>query len=304
MIDVSHVSKTYRSVLRGRTVHAVRDLSLTVAAGEVFGIAGPNGAGKTTLLAVLLGFLRPDGGSVRIAGDVPRTFVERHGVCYLSELVDIPGWWSVRGAIDRYALLTGIPGHARPAAVRDAIERLGLGEHRAKRIKQLSKGNRQRVGLAQALLGDSPVVILDEPTHGLDPLWTQRFRDIVATLRRPDRAIVIASHNLDELERLADRVAILDHGALSRLVDGGEAPAAGALAYRLVLEADHAAVSASFPTARRTASSRDVSFDVEGTIEELNAGLRALLASGAVVRAFYPARSRLEESFRQAVEQS
>ncbi len=291
-------------MIRGRTVNAVRDLSLTVAAGEVFGIAGPNGAGKTTLLALLLGFLRPDDGSVQIAGEAPRAFVERHGVCYLSELVDIPGWWSVRGALDRYALLTGIPARARPGAVREAIERLGLGEHRAKRIKQLSKGNRQRVGLAQALFGDSPVVILDEPTHGLDPLWTQRFRDIVAALRRPDRAIVIASHNLDELERLADRVAILDHGALSRLVDGGEAPATGALAYRLVLEAEHAAVAAAFPAARRTASARDVSFDVDGTIEDLNAGLRALLAAGAVVRAFYPARSRLEESFREAVERS
>lgn len=304
MIDVSHVSKTYRSVLRGRTVHAVRDLSLSVAAGEVFGVAGPNGAGKTTLLALLLGFLRPDGGSVRVAGASPRTFVERHGVAYLSELVSIPGWWSVRGALERYAILSGVPAHRRAHAVSEAIDRLGLGEHRAKRVKQLSKGNLQRVGLAQALLSDSSVVILDEPTHGLDPLWTQRFRDIVTALRRADRAIVIASHNLDELERLADRVAILDHGALSRLVDAGETSTTGPLAYRLVLAADHPALLQAFPAARRSASGRGVAFDVEGPIEELNASLARLLASGAVVRAFYPARSRLEESFREAVEGS
>src|SRR4029078_8492333 len=117
------------------------------------------------------------------------------------------------------------------------IELLGLEEHRNKKVKALSKGNLQRLGFAQALLRDERILVLDEPTHGLDPVWTQRFRDIVSDLRRPDRTILIASHNLDELQRLADRVAIIDRGRLQRLVSTGYEQTAPATAarYRLTL---------------------------------------------------------------------
>ncbi len=109
--------------------------------------------------------------------------------------------------------------HSTRVSKRRHIAQLGLEDHRTKRVRQLSKGNLQRLGLAQAMLTDARVVVLDEPTHGLDPVWTQRFRDIVVALRRPDRTILIASHNLDELARLADRVGIIDHGQLQRIVD-------------------------------------------------------------------------------------
>ena len=102
------------------------------------------------------------------------------------------------------------------------IEQLGLDEHRDKKVKALSKGNLQRLGLAQSLLRDEKVMILDEPTHGLDPVWTQRFRGHRRRIcRRPGRTIIIASHNLDELQRVADRVAIIDKGRLQRLVQTG-----------------------------------------------------------------------------------
>ena len=113
------------------------------------------------------------------------------------------------------------------------IEALAIGEHRKKRLKTLSKGNFQRVGLAQALLADTRVVIFDEPTHGLDPVWTQKFREIVSSLKRADRAIIIASHNLDELERLADRVAIIDRGRIQRVVTVNGASVTELMAYRV-----------------------------------------------------------------------
>src|SRR5687767_724778 len=117
---------------------------------------------------------------------------------------------------------------------------MGLDEQRGKRVKQLSKGNLQRLGLAQALLREERVLILDEPTHGLDPVWTQRFRDVVEALRRPGRAIFIASHNLDELQRLADRVAIIDGGQLQRVVEPRARDGATATPY--VIQAFGAAV--------------------------------------------------------------
>src|ERR671920_1225150 len=104
--------------------------------------------------------------------------------------------WTVDGALARYAILAGVPVGEIQSRVDEVVEWLGLEEHRRKKVKELSKGNLQRLGLAQALLRSEAVFILDEPTHGLDPVWTARFRELVAELRRPDRALLIASHNL------------------------------------------------------------------------------------------------------------
>jgi ABC-2 type transport system ATP-binding protein len=169
-------------------VRAVEDVSLDVAPGEVLGIAGPNGAGKSTLIAMLLGFLPPDEGEVRIDGLAPRAFVQREGIAYLPELMTLPLTWRTDDALDRMATLAGIPAAARPAARERVIEAMDIGEHRRKRLKALSKGNLQRVGLAQALLAQRRVAVFDEPTHGLDPVWTTRFRDLSpASVRRATR---------------------------------------------------------------------------------------------------------------------
>jgi ABC-2 type transport system ATP-binding protein len=301
VIAFDHVGKRYRSLF-GREVRALDDFSVELRAGEVFGLAGPNGAGKSTLISLLLGFLGPSEGTIRIAGLDPRRYVEAHGISYLSELVNIPPAWRAEETLKRFALLAGVKARARDARVNEVIERMGLDEHRAKRVKQLSKGNLQRLGLAQALLTEERVVVLDEPTHGLDPLWTQRFRDVVTSLRREDRTILIASHNLDELARLADRVAIVDHGRLQRVVEvrGTAEPAAGERApYRLVLGRGAERLPVVFPTARALGQGE---FQLDGlTLEEVNAGLAALLASGALVSIVYPVHSMLEQQFRDAV---
>lgn len=301
MIVFREVSKTYRSLVPPGETLALKDLSLEIERGEVFGVAGPNGAGKTTLLGLTLGFLRPTSGTVDVAGSRPRSYVERHGVSYVPETVSIPNWWTATGALTRYAVLAGVRSPHRRREVERVIQQLGLEEQRGKRIKQLSKGNVQRVALAQALLGGAELVVFDEPTHGLDPIWTQRFRDIVQELRAPERTIVIASHNLDELERLSDRVAILDRGSLSRIAHAAHAVSGEVIQYRLVLAGEDANVEAAFPGAERVERAREVSYHVRGTLADLNRGLERLLDSGARVRAFFPARSRLEAAFREAV---
>lgn len=302
MIELAGVSKSYRSLLRGRVVHALETVDLVVERGEVMGIAGPNGAGKSTLISILVGFLEPTAGTARIDGQRPRAYVERSGVSYLTELVAISPRWPVEQSLRRLATLSGLSGAGRTSSVARVTELLGLGEHRRKQVRQLSKGNLQRLGLAQALLTENDLVILDEPTHGLDPLYTQRFRDIVHELRRPGRAVIIASHNLDELERLSDRVAILHQGRLQRIVgaraDG--ARASGTVGYRLVLGAPHAALAAAFPQAAQVPGRSD-EWRVQGELDDLNRALASLLAGGARVAAFYPEQSRLEAEFRQAV---
>jgi ABC-2 type transport system ATP-binding protein len=302
VIEFRNVGKTYRSLL-GNSVKAVEEFSLQVVEGEILGIAGPNGAGKTTLIAMMLGYLRPTTGTVEINGLPARTYVERNGIGYLSELIAIHPKWRADTALVRYATLAGIPNAEVPARVNEVIDKLGLAEHRDKKVKALSKGNLQRLGLAQALLRDEQILVLDEPTHGLDPVWTQRFRDIVADLRRPDRTILIASHNLDELQRLADRVAIIDHGRLQRLVSTGYEQSAPAVTrFRLTLAAGHERIRESFPHADAAGRGE---YDVTVTsIQELNTGLADLISRGALVVSVVPERSALEQQFREAVGES
>lgn len=303
LIEFRGVGYTYRSLIKRRRVRAVDDFTLSIAPGEVLGLAGPNGAGKTTLIALMLGFLRPTDGEVQVDGESPRSFVERYGVGYLSELVNIPPRWSLEQALERFALLAGVPAGELPQRVDAAIERLGIGEHRKKAVRQLSKGNLQRLGLAQALLRDERVVILDEPTHGLDPVWTQRFRDIAAELRRPDRVIFIASHNLDELQRLADRVAIIDRGRLQRVVTTRTATAtidaAATTPYLITLARGAELVASVFPGARETGRGE---FELPASdLATVNRGIAELLARGALVSMLTPVHTALEQHFREAV---
>jgi len=300
VIEFKRVGKTYRSLL-GNSVKAVEEFSLVVNTGEIFGIAGPNGAGKTTLIAMLLGYLRPTTGEVEIGGVPARQFVEHRGIGYLSELIAINPKWRARTSLVRYAILAGVPEAEIDARVDFVIELLGLAEHRDKKVKALSKGNLQRVGLAQALLRDEQILVLDEPTHGLDPVWTQRFRDIVTDLRRPDRTILIASHNLDELQRLADRVAIIDRGRLQRIVNTGYEQTSTTVAarFRITLASGDDVIRALVPGAEEAGRGE---YDViVNSIPELNALLADLIGRGALVASVVPERSALEQQFREAV---
>ena len=299
VIEFTSATKIYRSLF-GRSVTAVEDFSLRIEEGEVLGIAGPNGAGKSTLIALLLGYLRPTSGTVSIAGVEPRSYVEKHGIGYLSELMTINPAWVAESALTRFATLAAVPPSDVNTRVDSVIDQLGIGEHRAKKIKALSKGNLQRLGLAQSLLRDERIMILDEPTHGLDPVWTQRFRDIVESLRRPDRTVIIASHNLDELQRLADRVVIIDRGKLQRVVRTGYDDAAESSGvYRINVGEGAARMMEFFPGAT-DAGGGEFEVPVSG-LAELNAKLAQAIAAGVLVASVVPSRSVLEQQFREAV---
>jgi ABC-type multidrug transport system ATPase subunit len=299
VIEFDNTTKVYRSFL-GRSVTAVEDFSLRVGEGEVLGIAGPNGAGKSTLISLLLGYIRPTKGTVTISGLSPRRYVEQHGIGYLSELMTINQNWTAESALRRFAVLASIPGSQVQTRVDAVIDELGIGEHRAKKVKALSKGNLQRLGLAQSLLRDETVMILDEPTHGLDPVWTQRFRDIVEKLRRPGRTIIIASHNLDELQRLADRVAIIDRGHLQRLVQTGyDQTAETAGTYRIAVVSGAAKMLELIPVAKDVGGGE---FEIPITnVRDLNDTLSKIIAGGVLVASVVPSRSVLEQQFREAV---
>ncbi len=247
---------------------------------------------------MLLGLLEPDVGAVRVDGLVPRRYIEREGMAYLPELMTMPLTWGVEEALDRLATLQGIAATERLGARERVIDAVGIGEHRHKRLSALSKGNLQRVGLAQAMLSPRRVVVFDEPTHGLDPVWTARFREIVAGLRAAERAMLIASHNLDELERLCDRVVIVDHGQVQRIVEvRASGTAGGERRWRIQCVLGLDALVAQLPGATATGDTVECRVDVPA----LNRALAAAIAQGSLVVAVTAAESSLEEAFRSAV---
>lgn len=223
MIRLDEVVKEYRAPFGGafsRPVRALDGVSLEVAPGSALGLIGLNGAGKSTLLRVLLGYVRPTAGRAEIEGAPPRDYAERHGVAYVPERVAIPGQWTVRGALEAYAALGGL-GADSGDRVASAMARLGLDELADRRVRALSKGNLQRLAIAQALLGDRRLMVLDEPTDGLDPVWIAELRAIVAEWRAADpaRVVLVASHNLPEIERLTERALVLHRGRVRDTVE-------------------------------------------------------------------------------------
>ena len=303
MIHLDNVAKEYGGWLtrRRNRVRALDGVSLHVAPGTVMGIVGPNGAGKSTLIKLLLGYLRPTGGSVRIGGMEPRAWAQARGVAYVPELPTIPGSWTVGFAMRFFASLAELedPG----PKIEAALDRVGMKGVEERKIRALSKGMLQRVAIAQALMGEREVMVLDEPTSGLDPEWIAELRAIVAEWRAasPNRVALIASHDLHELERTADRVAVLTDGRVREVIDLRAAEARFP-AYRLVVDSTpHAAeaVHACFPDAVAEEGS-PLSFRVQpADVEDLDRRVAALLARGVALRALAPERETLEQRFRQ-----
>jgi len=194
-------------------VQAVDQVDLEVAPGEVLGLLGPNGAGKTTTIRLITGFLRPDTGRITVGGVDTRTDPRAASalIGYVPESAAVPREFTVRGYLAYCTKLRSMPRAGRRQAVTKAIERAGLGEVAGQTIGTLSKGYRQRVALAQAIVHDPPVLILDEPTVGLDPRQVAEARALIARLGRR-RAVLFSSHLLGEVSTLCKRVVIINHG--------------------------------------------------------------------------------------------
>jgi ABC-type multidrug transport system ATPase subunit len=279
-------------------VRALRDISLDIRRGEAVGVVGPNGAGKSTLFALLLGFLRPTAGRIAIDGRAPKDWVRRHGAGYLPDRFRLPRGWPVADALAAWARLDRVA--APRAAAAAAIERLGLAPVADRPAGSLSRGELQRLGLAQALLAPRPLVVLDEPTAGLDPEWRVRFRGLIGELRAGGTTLLMASHEPGEVERLVDRVVVLRAGRVAGLLEAR--PAGGPLRRRLRLATPHPSVAGLFPGARPAGGDEGRDWLIEvGDAAELSARLAALLADGALIEAVEPAGPGLETRVREGL---
>jgi Cu-processing system ATP-binding protein len=210
-VTLAEVTKRY-----GRLT-AVEGVGFTLGPGECVALVGHNGAGKSTLIRLMLGLIRPEAGQVRVLGADPAADAAvrgRAGIGFLPENVAFPPALTGAELLAFYARLKGEPLAGNPAL----LDRVGLGEAAGRRVGTYSKGMRQRLGLAQALLGAPRVLLLDEPTTGLDPELRRQFYDIILGLRDGGTTVLLSSHALTELEERADRVLVMNRG---RLVAGG-----------------------------------------------------------------------------------
>ncbi len=202
---------------------AVRDLSLSVPRGEIFGFLGPNGAGKTTSMKMLLGLVRPTSGSGRLLGASLGDPAGRARVGYLPEHFAFHEWLEARELLRFHARLLGLSGHGLETHLTDLLVRVGLAEASHRRVRDYSKGMKQRLGLAQALLGEPELVFLDEPTSGLDPLGRRLVRDVIRELRAAGTTVFLNSHLLSEVEVTCDRVVFVKGGRVVREMTLGAA---------------------------------------------------------------------------------
>jgi ABC-2 type transport system ATP-binding protein len=216
-IEVASLRKTYRDGLFGRRrVEALKGVSFDVGRGTIFGLLGPNGAGKTTIIKVLLGIVRKSGGTATLLGRPAGDRLGRRGVGYLPENHRIPRHHTGNTALQYYASLSGMSGRDICRRRSELLERVGLAEWGRTSVKKYSKGMLQRLGLAQALMHDPELLILDEPTDGVDPVGRSDMRGILQQLKTEGKTIFINSHLLQEVELVCDRVAILDKGEVRR----------------------------------------------------------------------------------------
>ena len=209
MIEISHLSKRYGALT------AVDDVSFDVRAGEVLGFLGPNGAGKSTTMKMITGFLAPTSGTVRVCGhDVQSApLAAKSCMGYLPEGAPSYGEMSVRAFLEFIADVRGLTGDRRRSRLDDVIARLGLASVLEQVIETLSKGYRRRVGLAQALVHDPLVLILDEPTDGLDPNQKHEVRQLISGMSK-DKIIVISTHILEEVDAVCNRAIIISEGRI------------------------------------------------------------------------------------------
>jgi ABC-2 type transport system ATP-binding protein len=202
----------------GQDVQALQDMDLTINKGEIFAYLGPNGSGKTTTIKMLLCLIFPTSGSIKLMGrtDIASPEIKRK-IGYLPEGAYYPEFLKGEEILRFYGQLYGLTGADLEKRIDNVLERVSMTHARTRLLRGYSKGMRQRIGLAQALLSDPEILILDEPTTGLDPLARKEMRDILSTLRDEGKTLMISSHELQEVELISDRVGIIYKGIMQVL---------------------------------------------------------------------------------------
>lgn len=286
VLEFQQLSKDYRVGLRRRRVRALQDFSLSVQKGEVFGFLGPNGAGKTTAIHLAMGFMRASSGGGRMLGRPFGDSATRTRVGFLAENAPLHNR-AVIDLLEFYSRLNGIDDYQKRS--KQTLERLGLADISRRTAMKLSRGQQQRLGLAQAIVNDPDLLVLDEPTSALDPVARVAVRELLQEMKRAGKTIFLSSHQLFEIEVMCDRIGILRNGRLVRVGSIKE----------LLENSERSVVTARgiAPTAFKSATTNNgyVSFQVERTAQRQ--AIECVWQLGGEIVSVNPVRETLEEMF-------
>jgi ABC-2 type transport system ATP-binding protein len=300
-IQTSDLTKVYRSLWKRREVWAVDGISLTVPRATIFGLLGPNGAGKTTFVKMLLSAVHPTRGNALIFGRNAREPEARRPIGYLPENHRFPTYFTGAGMLDFYAALSGMESASRKKLIPEMLELVGLDRWGDVRVGKYSKGMLQRLGLAQALIHSPSMLILDEPTDGVDPVGRRQIREILTRFEEKGVTIFINSHLLVEVELFCREVAILDKGKVA--LSGKMQDLTAGKGYRLTVgEAPEALVDALRVKATSMAARNGLVDFQFATRQLVNEAVDLLRAQHCEIEALAPTTSTLEEVFVRTVE--
>jgi len=277
----------------GRVV-ALADLTMTVRRGEVFGFLGPNGAGKTTAVKLLLGLAKPTAGGGTVLGAPLGDVRARTRIGYLPELFRYQGWMTAREVLALHCELAGLPRSSWAKEIDEALALVGLVERADTKVQGFSKGMQQRLGLGVALLGEPELVVLDEPTSALDPVGRQEVREIIGSLRARGSTVFLNSHLLTEVERVCDRVAIIDRGRVLTELSVAELLRENGVRIRVSGLAAPVRIAGRFGRARLDGEWLAVDAVEDARVPALVA---ELVEAGGAVHAVVPRRDSLEDRF-------
>ena len=313
-IQISNLHKTYRDGLFGRrSVTALKGVSFEVPRGQIFGLLGPNGAGKTTLIKVLLGIVRRTRGTAKLLGYVAGDRRSRQQVGYLPEGHRIPAHHTGNSALEFLGRLSGMTYRDIRARQAELLDRVGLAQWGRTPIRKYSKGMQQRLGLAQAMLHDPDLLILDEPTDGVDPVGRSEMRELLNELRAAGKTIFINSHLLQEVELICDKVAILHGGLLRREASIAELTelSGGRIRFRLlgdeqiIRQLGETLTTSAETSAKIQAAGDGGLWDLEcpvGDQAEVDRFVDQIRAARVSIRALMPVRRSLEEAFLDIIQ--
>jgi ABC-2 type transport system ATP-binding protein len=217
IVETRNLTKIYRDFWGRKKKTALNALDLQIKRGEIFGLLGPNGSGKTTTIKLLLGLLFPTHGEATVFGSPAADVRKNERIGYLPEESYLYRFLNAEETLDFYGRLFDMPGEVRKQRSAELIKLVGLEQDKKRTLREYSKGMRQRIGLAQALINDPEFVILDEPTSGLDPIGTIWMKGLIKQLRDQGKTVMMCSHRLDDVQDVCDRIAILFNGDLQEL---------------------------------------------------------------------------------------
>ena len=291
-IEVQGLRKVYRTSMRRGRLTALDGIDLSVPYGQMFGLLGPNGAGKTTTVKILLGLTRATAGSARIANLSVSDPESRRRVGYLPEGHKIPGYLTARQTLMIFGRMSGLDAETIKRRSVELLEKLNIAQWLDVRVKKFSKGMTQRLGLATALIHSPNVLLLDEPTDGVDPVGRREIRDLLKDEAKKGTAVLVNSHLLSEIEMTCDRVAVLRSGkvvAAGRVEDLTRQTAK----YKVIATGMSDALLSKFH-AERVNGHVELAID---DLQHLNAMIDQIRAGGGLVSELTPLRSTLEDVF-------